>query len=174
MSGPIKRKEKRRSRENKHILNTEKIDIYTDGSCHTQKRTGAWAALILLKENREVLSGVAHNTTHNRMELLSVIRSVEFVQTCEPGASLRIFSDSQYICTLPDRLSRLQQKSFLTKKGTEIQNADLVKIFLQLIRNQDIEWVKVKAHQTDKSEQTTHNRFVDKLSRKLVRENVPG
>ncbi len=155
-------------------MNTEKIDIYTDGSCHTQKRTGAWAALILLREKREVLSGVVCDTTHNRMELLSVIKSIEFVQKYQPGASLRIFSDSQYICALPDRLPRLKQKLFLTKKGTEIQNADLVKTFLHLIENSNIELIKVKAHQTDKSEQTTHNRFVDKLSRNLVRANISG
>lgn len=151
-------------------MNIDRIEIYTDGSCHTQERKGAWAALILLGNKREVLTGVEEETTHNRMELLSVIKAIEFVNAFQSGASLRIYSDSQYVCTLPDRLPRLKQKSFLTKKGTEIQNADLVKIYLNLIENQDIEWIKVKAHQRDNSEQTIHNRFVDKLSRSLVRE----
>ena len=171
-SGAVKRRRKRRNRENKHILNTDRIEIYTDGSCHTQQRIGAWAALILFPNKSEVLKGVEHNTTHNRMELLSVISSIEFVQTYQPGASLSIYSDSQYICTLPDRLPGLRQNSFLTKKGAEIQNADLVKTFFQLTENHDIEWIKVKAHQRDNSEQTIHNRFVDKLSRKLVRTNT--
>lgn len=151
-------------------MKTDRIEIYTDGSCHTQKRKGAWAALILFGNKKEILTGVENDTTHNRMELLSVIKSIEFVDTCQPGASLRIFSDSQYVCTLPDRLPRLKQNLFLTKKGTEIQNADLVKTYLRLIESHDIEWIKVKAHQRDNSEQTAHNRFVDKLSRKLVRE----
>jgi ribonuclease HI len=115
---------------------------------------------------------VEEDTTHNRMELLSVIKSIEFVNTQHPGIGMRIYSDSQYVCALPERLPRLKQKSFLNKKGTEIQNADLVKIFFHLIGGQDIEWIKVKAHQKDKSEQSAHNRFVDKLSRKLVREGV--
>jgi ribonuclease HI len=151
-------------------LKTDRIEIYTDGSCHTQARKGAWAALILLGNKREILTGVEEDTTHNRMELLSVIKSIEFVDSFQPGASLRIYSDSQYVCTLPDRMPRLKQNSFLTKKGTEIQNADLVNIFFRLIESHDIEWIKVKAHQRDYSEQTAHNRFVDKLSRKLVRD----
>jgi ribonuclease HI len=151
-------------------LKTDRIEIYTDGSCHTQARKGAWAALILLGNKREILTGVEEDTTHNRMELLSVIKSIEFVDSFQPGASLRIYSDSQYVCTLPDRMPRLKQNSFLTKKGTEIQNADLVNIFFRLIESHDIEWIKVKAHQRDNSEQTAHNRFVDKLSRKLVRD----
>jgi ribonuclease HI len=151
-------------------LKTDRIEIYTDGSCHTKERKGAWAALILLENKREILTGVEKDTTHNRMELLSVIKSIEYVSTFLPGASLRIYSDSQYVCTLPGRLPRLKQNLFRTRKGTEIQNADLVKTFLQLIEIRDVEWVKVKAHQRDNSEQTTHNRYVDKLSRKLVRE----
>src|SRR6056297_1523462 len=172
MNSPIRRDEKRRNRENRRNLNTDRIEIYTDGSCHTQKRIGAWAALILIGGKKEVLTGVAYDTTHNRMELRSVIKSIEYAGTQQPGATLRIFTDSQYVCALPARLPRLKQNSFLTKKNNEIQNADLLKRFDQLIEKHDIEWIKVKAHQRDNSEQTTHNRFVDKLSRKLVRENL--
>jgi ribonuclease HI len=165
-------KRERRNLENRYTLNTNRIEIYTDGSCHTQQRTGAWAALILFGDKKEILTDVAHDTTHNRMELLSAIKAIEYTNKQYPDASLRIYTDSQYVCTLPNRLPRLKQKAFLTKNGTEIQNADLVKTFLHLIENQDIEWIKVKAHQKDDSEQTRHNRFVDKLSRKLVRENL--
>lgn len=168
----IKRERKRRNLENRQILDTNRIEIYTDGSCHTQQRTGAWAALILLGDKKEILTDVAQDTTHNRMELIAAIKSIEYTDTHQPGASLRIYTDSQYVCTLPDRLPRLKQKEFRTKKGTEIQNVDLVKTFLHLIENQDIEWVKVKAHQQDDSEQAKHNRYVDKLSRKLVRDNL--
>lgn len=157
---------------NNFEVNADRIEIYTDGSCHTQKRKGAWAALILQKNKREVLTGAEEDTTHNRMELQSVIKSIEFVSAFYPEASLRIYSDSQYVCKLPDRLPRLKQQFFLTKKGTEIQNVDLVKTFSILIESLDVEWVQLKAHQSDNSEQTIHNVFVDKLSRKLVRESI--
>jgi len=150
-------------------LNIDRIEIYTDGSCHTQERKGAWAALILSGDKREILSGTEEDTTHNRMELLSVIKAIEFVGKYQPGANLRIYSDSQYVCTMPERLPRLKQNSFLTRKGTEIQNVDLVKTYLHMTEAYEIEWIKVKAHRRDNSEQAIHNRFVDKLSRKLVR-----
>lgn len=153
-------------------MNNNRIEIYTDGSCHTQARIGAWAALILVEDKREILTGVEDDTTHNRMELLSVIKAIEFVNQNHPEISLRIYTDSQYVCGLHDRLPRLKQNAFLTKKGTEVQNADLVRTYLHLIQNQDIEWVKVKAHQRDRSHETINNRLVDKLSRKLVREHV--
>ena len=153
-------------------MNSDRIEIYTDGSCHTQARQGAWAVLILLKNKREVITGIEGDTTHNRMELLAVVKAIEFVDKYQPETGLRIYSDSQYVCSLPDRLPRLIQNSFRTNKGTEIQNADLVKTFHSLIEGHDIEWIKVKAHQRVKTEQATHNRFVDKLSRKLVREGA--
>ncbi|WP_158275719.1 ribonuclease H family protein [Marinilabilia rubra] len=153
-------------------MKNNRIEIYTDGSCHTKIGIGAWAALILLTDRREILTGVEEDTTHNRMELVSVIKAIGFVANNKPEASLRIYSDSQYVCTLPDRLPRLAQNAFLTRRGTEIQNADLVKTFIKLTEAHDIEWIKIKAHQRDGSEQANHNRFVDKLSRKLVRERI--
>lgn len=153
-------------------MNTNRIEIYTDGSCNSRERVGAWAALILLDDKKEVLSGIAYDTTHNRMELFSVIKAIDFLDAHKPGCSIRIYTDSQYVCTLPDRLPRLNRKAYITNRGNKIQNADLINAFLHLIKNHDIEWAKVKAHQTDNSEQTTHNRFVDKLARKLVRDSL--
>ena len=44
-------------------------EIYTDGSCHTQQCIGAWAAIILIDQQKIVLSGRENDTTHNRMEI---------------------------------------------------------------------------------------------------------
>ena len=33
-------------------------EIYTDGSCHTQYRTGTWVAIVFLGTAKEVLSGL--------------------------------------------------------------------------------------------------------------------
>ena len=55
------------------------ITIYTDGSCHAQKRIGAWAAIVIINIEKIVLKGVEINTTHNRMELMAVIKAIEYV-----------------------------------------------------------------------------------------------
>jgi ribonuclease HI len=40
------------------------IIIYTDGSCHTQQQIGAWSAIILVDDEKIILSGIETNTTH--------------------------------------------------------------------------------------------------------------
>jgi ribonuclease HI len=55
------------------------IHVYTDGSCDTQRRTGAWVAILLWNDHEIVLQGTDVNTTHNRMELMAVIRAIECI-----------------------------------------------------------------------------------------------
>ncbi len=148
------------------------IDIYTDGSCHTQHRIGAWASLLFTGQEKIVLTGNEADTTHNRMELTAVIKAIEYISKNFKGvAILNIFSDSQYVVGLTGRKEKLSAHQFITKKGNDIQNADLVKALLSLTECFEIEFIKVKAHQK-KDETVNYNIEVDKLSRKLVREAV--
>jgi ribonuclease HI len=55
-------------------------EIYTDGSCHTQLCIGAWAAIILIDEEKITLSGKDLDTTHNRMEILAVTEALEYLR----------------------------------------------------------------------------------------------
>jgi ribonuclease HI len=108
--------------------------IYTDGSCHTQHLCGGWAAIIFIDDQKVVLTGEETDTTHNRMELMAVIKAISYVQEKYPSVTnIRIISDSQYVVGLTDRSAKLLSNNFITKKGTEISNADLVKILLQYI-----------------------------------------
>jgi ribonuclease HI len=147
------------------------IEIYTDGSCHTQLLNGAWAALVFIDGKKTILKGTESNTTHNRMELLAVINAIKHVEAeVTLKEKLHIYSDSQYVVNLNDRRKKLEAKNFITNKGTPIQNLDLVQTLLNLSDTNTIEYVKVKAHQKpDGSE--NFNREVDMIVRKLVREN---
>lgn len=140
------------------------MDIYTDGSCDTQKRLGAWAAIILSSSGKIVLSGKEVETTHQRMELLAVIKALTFVGVGE----VTVYSDSQYVTGLVGRREKLAGKGFMTKKGDEIRNIDLVREFLALDAAMEITFVKVKAH----GKEFPYNVEVDKLVRGLVREGV--
>lgn len=143
--------------------------IYTDGSCHTQHLNGGWAAIIFIDEEKVVLTGEATDTTHNRMELTAVIKAIQYVKEHHPAiTAIRIISDSQYVVTLADRKEKLSARSFSTKKGTDIRNADLVKLFLDLIVDPPVEFIKIKAHQKSDNE-LNFNIVVDKLSRSIVR-----
>ena len=146
------------------------IQIYTDGSCHTQLVIGAWGAIVLVDDKKVVLSAVETDTTHNRMELLGVIRAVEYLEENNlAGNIIEVYSDSQYVVNLLSRKTRLKQNNFITKKGTPIQNSDLVQKLIQQIETHDINFTKVKAHQKDGD---AMNREVDILVRNLVRKKV--
>lgn len=157
---------------NKTCLQKHKIEIYTDGSCHTQQRVGAWAALIFIDKEKTTLTGCENHTTHNRMELLAVINAIKWLEEHDlVKETIHIFSDSQYVINLNNRAKKLSAKEFLTNKGTAIKNEDLVKEILSFYGSYDINLVKVKAHQ--KSDGTQNfNREVDMIVRKLVRGNI--
>ncbi|SEW34798.1 ribonuclease HI [Chitinophaga sp. YR573] len=146
--------------------------IYTDGSCHTQHLNGGWAAIIFIDEEKVVLTGEATDTTHNRMELTAVIKAIQHVKEHYTAVTaIRIISDSQYVVTLADRKEKLSARSFSTKKGTDIRNADLVKLFLDLIVDPPVEFIKIKAHQKNDGE-LNYNIEADKLSRSIVRKQL--
>ncbi len=148
------------------------IEIFTDGSCHTQKLVGAWASIIFMNNQKVVLSGVEYETTHNRMEILAVVNAIKHIHQLNEGyKNIKIVSDSQYVIGLVNRQHKFLASHFKTKSGNDIRNIDLVKEFLQLIENLDVEFVKIKAHQKPEVN-TNYNIEVDKLSRRLVREVV--
>ncbi len=146
------------------------IKIYSDGSCHTQLLIGAWAAIVFIGDKKMILKDHEIDTTHNRMELIAVIKAIEYIDSVGLNNELiGIYSDSQYVVNLTGRKERLKRNNFITKKGTEIQNVDLIKKFIDQIETHKLEFVKVKAHQKDGD---AINREVDLLVRQLVRQKV--
>lgn len=143
--------------------------IYTDGSCDPKKGLGAWVAIILTDEGKEVLSGKVADTTHNRMELHAVIEGIKYVQHRYAGIErVLIYSDSQYVTGLMDRQEKLTQAEFITSKGTLLRNADLVQEFYQLGAELPLIFTKVKAHQKQGAD-INYNIEADKLVRKILR-----
>ncbi len=146
------------------------IAIYTDGSCHTQLKTGGWASLLFIQGKKIVLEGTAQDTTHQRMELTAVINSLEYLGSSnllhEP---ITLYSDSQYVVDLFKRKERLASSDYLTKKLKPIRNVDLVKELIAFMRFPNIHFIKIKAHQKPFDTKTILNREVDLLSRKKMR-----
>jgi ribonuclease HI len=153
-------------------MSESKFTIFTDGSCHTQYKIGAWAAVIFHNENRNQLSGICTNTTHNRMELLAVIESLDYLKGhFEKIGIIEIITDSQYVADIHKREEKLITNQFKTKSGKTIQNDDLVKRLIHHISQNNIEFIKIKAHQKE-GINTNYNRQVDKLVRKNLRLKV--
>lgn len=149
--------------------------LYTDGSCHTQLKTGAWAAIIFIgEEQRFDIEGVQQNTTHQRMELLAVISGLHFIKAnyCNQQ-QVTVISDSQYVVGLAVRKQKLNAANFLTKKGKEIQNVDLVKKLYEFDAFFKIKYEKIKAHSSSfENKETKFNNEVDQKVRKLLRDKI--
>jgi ribonuclease HI len=145
------------------------VKIYTDGSCNTTLKIGGWAAIIFLNDEKNTLTGTEFNTSHNRMELTAVIESLKFVEKqINSEILVNVYSDSQYVIRIPERIEKLKSNYFLTARGKPVRNADLIEKLIHLIEIANIEFIKVKAHQK-KNELENYNREADKISRKKVR-----
>jgi len=157
-------------------LNPKVIDIYTDGSCHQNLKIGAWASILIIGNEKIVLKDFAQDTTHNRMELLAVIKSIEFVDKQFGNVPLSVYTDSQYVTRIQERKEKLKMNHFITKKGTTLQNSDLVQILINQIETHTIKFIKVKAHQKLKEGHSNipeiYNSEVDKIARQMVRDIV--
>lgn len=150
-------------------MQPNELFVYTDGACHPQSGTGAWAALIFDEGNEIVLQQIVKDTTHQRMELTAVIEALKYAHEEVEGFFITIlYTDSQYVIGLRARREKLEKNNFLTKKGTAIQNVDLVKVFFALCDQVLPDLHKVKAHQKQ-DDTPNHNRTVDKLVRKTLR-----
>lgn len=146
------------------------IAIYTDGSCHTQLKSGGWAAILFVDREKIVLEGKDDNTTHHRMELTAVIQSLEYLRMNNLlRESINIYSDSQYVVDLVKRKDGFVASNFLTKRLNSIRNVDLVKELISFMENPNINFIKIKAHQKLSTTDAILNREVDLLSRKKMR-----
>ncbi|MFW5804350.1 MAG: ribonuclease H family protein [bacterium] len=152
-------------------MNQQQIEIYTDGSCHTRQKSGAWASILLMGDEKIVIKGEEKNTTHNRMELLAVLKAIEYLDKKQYDAELIIYTDSQYVCGIPGRKEKFKQRNYMTNKGILVQNADLVKELVKQIESHCIQFIKIKAHQKLDTDSCRYNNQVDRLSRKTMRSN---
>lgn len=147
-------------------------EVYTDGSCHTKVRIGAWVAIVLIGTEKHLLSGIVADTTNNAMELTAVIKAIEYINAQYPGINnIKIISDSQYVVGLIVRRENLVRLDYCNQKGKPLPNAALVKQLLQQALAFDLEFVKIKAHQKV-NQHTQYNIEADILARKLVRDAV--
>ncbi len=119
-------------------------EIYTDGSC--LKNPGGpsgWAFGVIENNEEWFVCGGEESSTNNRMELLAVIESLEFVQ----GSVYNIYTDSDL--TLKCATGVWKRKA----------NLDLWERFNKISKGKKLHWFWVKAHNGNK-----YNEIVDKLA----------
>ena len=150
------------------------VEIYCDGSCFVKKRLGAWAAYIYIENKLIKKNDVVRDTTNQAMELTAVLSTLRYLEekNIHP-AQIFVFTDSQYVCRLPERRKVLEEKKFSNRRGEKLPNWQLVKKLYTYLDKHEIEFHKIAAHlPPGTSPESDRLRAVDKMARQLVRKAV--
>ena len=144
--------------------------IYTDGACignGKKTNTGGWGAVIIHKEKEKYLYGGEPNTTNNRMELMGLIKALEYLAK-HTDSDLEVYCDSKYVlngCTIW-RASWIKSGY---KNGT-LLNIDLWKRLHALTSHfSSIKYNWIKGHTGD-----YYNEIADQLANKGCFSNPLG
>lgn len=121
------------------------IKIYTDGASRGNPGPGGYGIVMIYGSLRKEISEGFRLTTNNRMELLSVIVSLETLK--KEGSSVTIYSDSKYVVDAVEQkwVFGWEKKNFKDKK-----NPDLWMRFLRIYRKHQVKFVWVKGHASNK------------------------
>jgi ribonuclease HI len=121
------------------------IKIYTDGASRGNPGPGGFGVVMIYGDLRKEISEGFRLTTNNRMELLSVIVALESLK--KEDTTVTIYSDSKYVVDSVELkwVFGWEKKHFKDKK-----NPDLWKRFLDIYRKQNVKFVWVKGHASNK------------------------
>lgn len=113
-------------------------------------------------QTREI-SGSAARTTNQRMELQAAVEALRALG--ETPRPVVLFSDSAYLvnCFRDRWYERWERNGWVNAKKQPVQNRDLWEALLELNREHQVTFKKVKAHADDE-----HNNRVDALARAAI------
>lgn len=117
----------------------KRIIIHTDGACKGNPGLGSWAATLEYNGVIKELSGVALDTTNNKMELQAVI---EALRALKHPCTIDLYTDSQYV----QKGMQLWIKSWKLKNWKNIKNTELWQELDNLAAVHHISWHWVRGH----------------------------
>lgn len=146
---------------------TEKIYIYTDGSCIRLKNnlSKAGYGIYIPEKNIKISEPLLNQKiTNNRAELTAIIESVNHLNVFDLTKKICIFTDSQYSMYIFNGTGERYEKNNWKNEGKDVPNIDLIKKVLELKRTYNIVLLKIRAH-TDKNDvHSKGNEMADKLA----------
>lgn len=125
-------------------MDSEQVEIWTDGGCKPNPGPGGWAAILCFKGTVKELSGGEPETTNNRMELTAAAQALSALKR---PCAVRLHTDSEY---LKNGITRWHQgwvrKNWRNAAGDPVKNMDLWRLILEAAKPHQIEWLWVKGH----------------------------
>ena len=142
------------------------IEIYTDGSCLRNPGPGGYGAVVFCKQNLTVVSGFIPETTNNQMELLAVIKSLEYIKNSKINkVPIVIHTDSQYVKNgIELWIVNWQKNGWKTATKQPVKNQELWKRLYDLNHDIKPEWRWVKGHSDNE-----YNSMVDFVANSTAR-----
>jgi len=126
------------TQQNKQMDN---VIVHTDGACSGNPGKGGYGLILQWGRHVKEESEGFKLTTNNRMELLSVIRSLELLK--RENCKVTIYSDSKYVV---DSVEKKWVFGWVKKNFKGKKNADLWKRFLRIYPKHDVTFKWVKGH----------------------------
>lgn len=127
------------------------VVLSVDGGYRASTNIGAWA-FIVEQETRMSYSGVIKDTTNQKMELKAIIEALKYCKENFKDDNIKIFSDSAYCVNGMNQ--KWYDKWILNKwtnsKGESVKNKELWQELIELDKELNVEYVKVRGHAGDK------------------------
>ena len=125
-------------------MDSEPVEIWTDGGCKPNPGPGGWSAILKFRGTIRELSGAEAATTNNRMELTAAAEALEaLTRPC----AIALHTDSEY---LRNGITRWHtgwvRKNWRNAAGDPVKNMDLWRRVLDAAQPHVIEWRWVKGH----------------------------
>jgi len=141
---------------------TEAIEIFTDGACRGNPGPGGWGALLRYSHHEKTIKGGEFETTNNRMELMAVIKALEFLKESSYAV---ITTDSQYVLKgVTEWMVGWKKRGWLTSNKKPVKNVDLWKHLDSILHNHhQLKWQWIKGHSGH-----PENEFADLLANQAI------
>lgn len=127
----------------------KRVIIYCDGACsgnQSATNVGGWGAVLKFRDKVKEICGGEHNTSNQRMELTACIKALETIKS--NGIPLEIYSDSAYLvnCMHQKWYMTWEKNGWKNAKKQPVENQDLWKHLLRLVRQHTVHFHKVTGH----------------------------
>ncbi|MDR1375848.1 MAG: ribonuclease HI [Holosporaceae bacterium] len=120
------------------------VEIYTDGACSGNPGPGGWGALLVYEQTEEELCGKEKNTTNNRMELMAVIRALEYLPDI---CSVALYTDSTYVKNgITLWIRNWMKNGWLNSQKEPVKNQDLWLQLLKISAKHKVSWNWIRGH----------------------------
>ena len=123
---------------------SERVTLYTDGSCLQNPGPGGWAAILQWRDEERELSGSSPDSTNNRMELMAATTGLNAVTR---PMLVDLHTDSRYVMNgVQDWMPRWKANGWKTAAKKPVANQDLWQQLDEAVIRHQVRWHWVKGH----------------------------